>query len=89
MVYTAMLNERGGFESDLTVMRLAADRFLIVTGSAQATRDADWIGRHIGADEHAVLTDVSAHVQRAVGDGPERARAAGAASAPTTCRPRR
>ncbi|MEP6792484.1 MAG: FAD-dependent oxidoreductase, partial [Ramlibacter sp.] len=39
MVYTAMLNERGGFESDLTVMRQAADRFLIVTGSAQATRD--------------------------------------------------
>jgi glycine cleavage system aminomethyltransferase T/glycine/D-amino acid oxidase-like deaminating enzyme len=60
MVYTPMLNERGGIESDLTVMRQAADRFLIVTGSAQATRDADWIGRHIGADEHAVLTDVSA-----------------------------
>src|SRR5439155_18332524 len=25
MVYTAMLNERGGFESDLTITRLAAD----------------------------------------------------------------
>jgi glycine cleavage system aminomethyltransferase T/glycine/D-amino acid oxidase-like deaminating enzyme len=60
MVYTTMLNERGGIESDLTVMRQAADRFLIVTGSAQATRDADWIGRHIAANEHAVLTDVSA-----------------------------
>ena len=41
MVYTAMLNERGGFESDLTITRLAADRFLILTGSAQATRDVD------------------------------------------------
>jgi 4-methylaminobutanoate oxidase (formaldehyde-forming) len=60
MVYTAMLNERGGFESDLTVMRLAADRFLIVTGSAQPVRDADWIRRHIAPDEFAVLTDVSA-----------------------------
>jgi glycine cleavage system aminomethyltransferase T/glycine/D-amino acid oxidase-like deaminating enzyme len=60
MVYTTMLNERGGIESDLTVMRQAAERFLIVTGSAQATRDADWIGRHIAANEHAVLTDVSA-----------------------------
>ena len=49
MVYTAMLNERGGFESDLTVIRLAAERFLIVTGSAQPVRDADWIRRHIGA----------------------------------------
>jgi glycine cleavage system aminomethyltransferase T/glycine/D-amino acid oxidase-like deaminating enzyme len=60
MVYTALLNERGGFESDLTVMRLAAERFLIVTGSAQPVRDADWIQRHIGRDEFAVLTDVSA-----------------------------
>jgi 4-methylaminobutanoate oxidase (formaldehyde-forming) len=59
MVYTAMLNERGGFESDLTVIRLAADRFLIVTGSAQTTRDLDWIARHISPSEHAVLTDVS------------------------------
>jgi 4-methylaminobutanoate oxidase (formaldehyde-forming) len=60
MVYTAMLNARGGFESDLTIVRLAAQRFLIVTGSAQATRDADWITRHIEPHEHAVLTDVSA-----------------------------
>ncbi len=64
MVYTPMLNERGGFESDLTVIREApdrnGDRFLIVTGSAQTVRDMDWIGRHIGADEHAVLTDVTA-----------------------------
>ena len=56
MVYTAMLNARGGIESDLTVMRTAADRFLIVTGSAQTTRDLDWIGRHIGPDEHVALT---------------------------------
>jgi 4-methylaminobutanoate oxidase (formaldehyde-forming) len=60
MVYTAMLNARGGFESDLTVMRLGAERFLLVTGSAQPVRDADWIGRHIGEQQHAVLTDVSA-----------------------------
>jgi 4-methylaminobutanoate oxidase (formaldehyde-forming) len=60
MVYTAMLNERGGFESDLTVIRVAPDRFLIVTGSAQTTRDMDWISRHIDPAEHAFLTDVSA-----------------------------
>ncbi len=59
MVYTAMLNAHGGFESDLTVMRLASDRFLIITGSAQPQRDADWISRHITADEFAVLSDVS------------------------------
>lgn len=60
MVYTAMLNARGGFESDLTVIRLAAERFLIITGSAQTTCDFDWISRHIGEGEFAVLTDVTA-----------------------------
>jgi 4-methylaminobutanoate oxidase (formaldehyde-forming) len=59
LVYTAMLNERGGFESDLTVLRLASDRFLIITGSAQTVRDADWINRHVSPDQHAQLTDVS------------------------------
>jgi 4-methylaminobutanoate oxidase (formaldehyde-forming) len=58
MVYTAMLNRRGGFESDLTVARLGEDAFYIVTGTAEATRDADWIRRHAG-DAHAVLTDVT------------------------------
>ena len=60
MVYTALLNERGGFESDLTVIRIAPEQFMLITGSAQPTRDMDWIGRHIDADAHAFLTDVSA-----------------------------
>jgi glycine cleavage system aminomethyltransferase T len=63
MVYTAMLNERGGFESDLTIIRQQpnnmGERYLIVTGSAQTVRDMDWIGRHIQPHEHAVLTDIS------------------------------
>ena len=59
MVYTAMLNERGGFESDLTITRLGNDAFFILTGSAQATRDADWIERHIGENEFAALVDVT------------------------------
>jgi 4-methylaminobutanoate oxidase (formaldehyde-forming) len=59
MVYTPMLNARGGYESDVTVMREADDRYLIISGTAQAQRDADWIRRHIGPGEHAVLVDVS------------------------------
>jgi 4-methylaminobutanoate oxidase (formaldehyde-forming) len=59
MVYTAMLNERGGFESDLTITRLGKDAFFILTGSAQAIRDADWIERHIGEAEFAALVDVT------------------------------
>jgi sarcosine dehydrogenase len=59
VVYTAMLNERGGFESDLTVTRLAADAYLIVTGSAQGTRDLDWIRRHLPTGARATITDVT------------------------------
>ena len=46
-VYTPLLNERGGYESDLTISRLGADTFFVVTGSGQRVRDADWIRRHL------------------------------------------
>jgi 4-methylaminobutanoate oxidase (formaldehyde-forming) len=59
MVYTAMLNARGGFESDLTIVRVGAVEFFIVTGSAQTTRDFAWIERAIGDAEHAALVDVT------------------------------
>ncbi len=58
-VYTGMLNKRGGYESDLTVTRLAEDRFLVVSGSAQTTRDMGWIKRNMPDDAHAVVTNVS------------------------------
>jgi 4-methylaminobutanoate oxidase (formaldehyde-forming) len=59
MVYTAMLNARGGFESDLTVLRVGEREFFVLTGSAQATRDFSRIERHIAPGEHASLVDVS------------------------------
>jgi 4-methylaminobutanoate oxidase (formaldehyde-forming) len=58
IVYTAMLNASGGIESDCTVIRQAEGSFLIVTGSAQGVRDADWIRRHIG-DAAVVVDDVT------------------------------
>ncbi len=58
-VYTGLLNERGTYESDLTIARLASDKFMVITGSAQVTRDADWISRHMLQDAHVTLTDVT------------------------------
>ena len=58
-VYTAMLNERGGIECDLTVTRIGDDRYLIVTGVQTATRDFDWIRRNTDSDARAWLTDVT------------------------------
>jgi glycine cleavage system aminomethyltransferase T/glycine/D-amino acid oxidase-like deaminating enzyme len=56
-VYTGMLNARGTYESDLTVMRLGPDAYLLVTGTAQATRDADWMRRNLPAD--VALRDIT------------------------------
>jgi 4-methylaminobutanoate oxidase (formaldehyde-forming) len=58
-VYTGMLNERGTFESDVTLARLGRDKFLMITGSAQVTRDADWIGRNTDQGANVTLTDVT------------------------------
>jgi len=58
IVYTQMLNARGGIECDLTVSRLAEDTYLIVTIAAAATHDADWIRRSLG-DARVTLTDVT------------------------------
>jgi len=58
IVYTQMLNGRGGIECDLTVTRLAEDAYLVVTAAAAATHDMDWIRRHLG-EARAVLTDVT------------------------------
>ena len=56
LTYTQMLNRRGGIECDLTVARLAEDRFYIVTGTGFATHDLAWIQASIpeGCDAHLV-----------------------------------
>jgi heterotetrameric sarcosine oxidase gamma subunit len=59
VIYTSMLNERGGIECDLTVTRIAEDRYFIVTSAAAATHDAHWITTHIPGESHAVLVDVT------------------------------
>jgi 4-methylaminobutanoate oxidase (formaldehyde-forming) len=59
ITYTQMLNARGGIECDLTVTRLACDRFYIVTGTGAATRDFNWIQRHVPAELNAHLVDVT------------------------------
>jgi heterotetrameric sarcosine oxidase gamma subunit len=57
-VYTGMLNEGGTYESDVTLTRVAADEYLIVSSSATTERDKDHIGRRIG-EHRATLVDVT------------------------------
>ncbi len=57
VVYTSWLNQDGGFRADLTVMRLAADRFRVVTGGATGQCDAKWISDHLPGN--ASLADLT------------------------------
>jgi 4-methylaminobutanoate oxidase (formaldehyde-forming) len=62
VVYTSMLDERGGIECDFTVTRLAEDRFRIVTGTAFGQHDLAWIRSHASSDGTVAVEDVtSAH----------------------------
>lgn len=59
LIYTQMLNRKGGIECDLTLARLADDAYYIVTGTGFATHDFDWIRRSIPEGADAKLSDVT------------------------------
>ena len=59
LIYTQMLNDKGGIECDLTVARVALDEYYIVTGTGFATHDFNWIARNIPAGMNAQLVDVT------------------------------
>jgi len=44
--YTQFLNARGGVEADLTISRLAEDRYWVITGSAFIGNDLAWLRMH-------------------------------------------
>jgi glycine cleavage system aminomethyltransferase T/glycine/D-amino acid oxidase-like deaminating enzyme len=59
IVYTQLLNTRGGIECDLTVTRLDDERFMLVTGTAFGTHDLGWIRKHL-EDDAVAVRDVTA-----------------------------
>lgn len=59
IVYTQWLNDRAGIEADLTISRLSETVFLVVTAAATARRDLAWLRRHVPADAHCIVTDIS------------------------------
>jgi len=59
IVYTQMLNARGGIEADVTVTRLSETAWLMVTPAATRLADETRLRRHLG-DRRATITDVTA-----------------------------
>ncbi len=60
VVYTQMLNRRGGIESDVTVSRLGEDSFMIVTGTAFGNHDLGWIRKHLPEGGSVTVQDITA-----------------------------
>lgn len=59
VIYTPLLNPRGGIESDLIAVRLAEDHYRLYVGTASIRRDLAWLHRHCRAGEAVALRDAS------------------------------
>ena len=80
-VYTLMLNERGGIESDLVALRLAEDDYRLYVGTAAIKRDLAWLKRHLAAGEAVGFEDETEAYAVLALTGPEAPRIAEAVGA--------
>ncbi len=60
VTYSQLCNARGTIECDLTIARVADDRFFLVTGTAFGLHDAQWIQKHLPKDGGVFFRDVTA-----------------------------
>jgi len=70
IVYTQWLNDRGGIEADLTVTRLAEDKFLVVTGAVPQMRDMAWFRRNTPDGARCVAIDITSGLPMVAVMGP-------------------
>ena len=57
VVYTSVLDERGGIRADLTIMRLTEDHYRVVTGGITGNIDRTWFADHMPPDGGAQVVD--------------------------------
>jgi len=56
---TQMCTPRGGIECDITLTRLAPDRFYLVSAAATETHDLAWLERHVPTDGSVQLQNLT------------------------------
>ena len=61
-VYTPILNPHGGFKSDLTILRLAKNKYRIITGGSDGGRDKKWFQDNLPKDHSVTLTDLTSAI---------------------------
>jgi sarcosine dehydrogenase len=59
IVYTQLLNARGGIEADITIMRLPGEVFYVISGAGFGVRDGGWIRRHMPRDGSVAFREVT------------------------------
>ena len=57
-VYTPLTNAKGGIEADVTIARIAEDRFRMTSGAATRQKDMAWLRRH-GAGRNVAIADAT------------------------------
>ena len=62
VIYTPVLDPKGGFVSDLTVMRFGDDHFRVVTGGAHGMADRKCFGDQLVDDGATTLTDLTSEI---------------------------
>ncbi|WP_310961672.1 GcvT family protein [Nocardioides terrisoli] len=62
VIYTSVLDAKGGFRSDLTVMRLGKHHFRVVTGGAHGMADRKIFADQLPGDAATELSDVTDEV---------------------------
>ncbi|MGE4611956.1 MAG: FAD-dependent oxidoreductase [Paracoccaceae bacterium] len=71
VVYTAWVNEKGGFEADLTVTRLEKDKYLVVVGENSHGHTEMHMRRNIAIDEFVTITDITPGITQINVHGPK------------------
>ncbi|HPE32065.1 MAG TPA: FAD-dependent oxidoreductase [Parvularculaceae bacterium] len=58
-VYTLALNSRGGIQAEFTIQRLKADSFMLISATAQQSRDFAWLHGMLAHRKDVAVTDVT------------------------------
>ncbi len=59
LMFTLMLNERGGIESDLVAVRIGEDHFRLYVGTNAIRRDVAWLKRNLRESESVTIADTT------------------------------
>ncbi len=71
VIYSAMLNARGGYESDLTAMRIDSETYHLYTGTSAIKRDLCWLQHHLVKGERVTIENITERLAVLAFMGPE------------------